>query len=132
MDAWGKSMMLDVYDCDPALIRSAAHIQDYVIQLCKLIDMVRYGDCVVIRFGTDNKEGYSFFQLIETSNISGHFSEELNIAFIDIFSCKDYNTKEVEEFTLDFFKGKWAVTHDELRGRSVSPREEFYNEEEGS
>ena len=132
MESWGKSANIDIYDCDPELIKSAAHIQDYVIQLCKLIDMIRYGDCQVVRFGTGNKEGYSMFQLIETSNISGHFSEELNIAFIDIFSCKDYNVKEVKEFTQDFFKGKSAVTNHQLRGLPLSPRQEFYNEEEGS
>lgn len=106
MDSWGKSTAIDVYKCDPALIRSAAHIQNYVIELCKLIDMKRYGDCQIVHFGTGNKEGFSMFQLIETSNICGHFANDLNAAFIDIFSCKDYDIGQVKDFTKEFFKGE--------------------------
>jgi len=129
MDAWGLSSNIDVRGCDPALIRSAAHIQDYVIQLCKLINMTRYGDIQIHRFGTDNKEGYSFFQLIETSNISGHFSEELNIAFIDIFSCREYDVEIVKQFTLEFFKGAAAYGSYIYRGEPYLTRDAFYHDQ---
>lgn len=102
---WGMSCSVDIYNCDPALIRSAATIQDYVIQLCKILDMKRYGDCQVVHFGTGNKEGYTLVQLIETSNITGHFSNDTNTAYIDIFSCKMFSPDDVAEFTQLFFKG---------------------------
>lgn len=116
MEHWGLSTSIDVRGCNPELIRSAAHIQDYVIQLCKLIDMKRYGDCVVVHFGTDNKEGYSMYQLIETSNISGHFANDLNAAFIDIFSCKEYDPDGVRVFTQEFFEGEQSASTSVYRG----------------
>jgi S-adenosylmethionine/arginine decarboxylase-like enzyme len=103
MEKWGTSLIVDVMNCDPATIRSKEKIQDYVIQLCKLIEMTRHGDCQIVHFGTGNKEGYSMVQLIETSCITGHFANDINAAFIDIFSCKDFNSDEVEDFTRRFF-----------------------------
>jgi len=46
------------------------------------------------------------FQLIETSLISGHFADSSNAAYIDIFSCKNYDVQKVLKYTGDFFGSK--------------------------
>ena len=104
--AWGMNAMIDLKDCNADLIRSAAHIQDYVIQLCKLIDMKRYGDAQIVSFGSGNKAGYTLVQLIETSSITGHFSNDTNAAYIDIFSCKVFTPFEAAEFSAKFFDAR--------------------------
>ena len=102
---WGMSMTLDLYDCDPNLIRDADVIKQYVIELCDVIQMKRYGDTQVVHFGEDPKvSGFSMTQLIETSLISGHFANQTNTAYLDIFSCKDYDPKIVIQFSQTFFK----------------------------
>lgn len=103
-NAWGMNAMIDLKSCNPDLIRSAAHIQDYVIQLCKLIDMVRYGDAQIINFGSGDKAGFTLVQLIETSNITAHFSNDTNAAYIDIFSCKPFDPCLTAEFSAKFFE----------------------------
>lgn len=68
--------------------------------------MKRFGDPIVVRFGADPKvQGYSLAQLIETSMISGHFAEDTNKAFIDVFSCKEYPPKKAAKFCMDYFGG---------------------------
>jgi S-adenosylmethionine/arginine decarboxylase-like enzyme len=57
-------------------------------------------------FGTGNKKGYTLVQLIETSNITAHFVEETNDVYIDVFSCKPFNKKDVDRVVLDFFGPK--------------------------
>lgn len=104
--AWGWSLAIDVKHCDPVIIRSKEKIQDYVIQLCKLIDMNRYGDVQIVHFGSGNKEGYSMVQLIETSCITGHFANDLQAAFIDIFTCKEFDPEKAMIFTGEFFGGQ--------------------------
>ncbi len=105
-NAWGLHTTVDLKDCDPDLIRSADAIRDYVIQLCDLIEMNRFGEPIIVDFGRNPEvAGYSMVQLIETSNISGHFANIDNSAYIDIFSCKLYNPYIVAEFTKNFFKG---------------------------
>ncbi|MCE5296473.1 MAG: S-adenosylmethionine decarboxylase [Euryarchaeota archaeon] len=101
---WGLLVSVDCHDCDPAKIRSKEVISQFVIDLCVYIDMKRFGDPIVVRFGADPRvQGYSLVQLIETSCISGHFAEDTDRAFIDIFSCKDFPPKKVAEFAAKYF-----------------------------
>ncbi|RLF58299.1 MAG: S-adenosylmethionine decarboxylase, partial [Thermoplasmata archaeon] len=102
----------DIYGCDRTIICDAEKIRRYVHELCDLIQMKRFGECQVVHFGQDEKvAGYSMVQLIETSLISGHFSDLTAAAYIDIFSCKPYDPEEVAAFSLDFFQGKDVKVH---------------------
>jgi S-adenosylmethionine/arginine decarboxylase-like enzyme len=103
-DAWGLCTCIDLKGCDPAAIRDAERIRQYVIEVCDLIRMKRFGEPQVVHFGpNDRVAGYSMTQLIETSLISGHFANEANAAYIDIFSCKEYEPGVAAEFTRRFF-----------------------------
>jgi len=109
---WGLLTSLDIYDCNPEIIRSADQIRRYVIELCELIDMKRFGDCQVVNFGKDERvAGYSMVQLIETSIISGHFANLTNAAYIDIFSCKPYDPQKVADFSQAFFQAEDIEIH---------------------
>ena len=104
--AWGLSTAVDIYHCDPALIRDEASVKRFVLGLCDKIDMRRFGDCVVVDFGEDERvAGFSMTQFIETSLVSGHFANASNAAYLDIFSCKFYDPRTVAEFAVSFFKG---------------------------
>jgi S-adenosylmethionine/arginine decarboxylase-like enzyme len=113
--AWGLSASVDLQDCNPATIRNRKKIQAYVVSLCELIGMKRYGDCQIIHFGEGRVAGYSMVQLIETSLISGHFANDTNRAYLDIFSCKGYDPAVVEEFTKKFFGARSSTTSVTLR-----------------
>jgi len=105
-DPWGVLTSVDIYECAPNMIRDARMIEKFVTDLCEHIKMKRFGNCQVIHFGEDEKvEGFSMTQLIETSLISGHFANATNTAYLDIFSCKFYEPREVAEFAMSFFKG---------------------------
>ena len=104
---WGLHTSIDLYNCNPQTIRSSVKIKQFVIKLCKLIKMRRFGKTVVVNFGEDPRvSGYSMTQLIETSLISGHFANQSNAAYIDIFSCKAYPPHQAAEFCKKFFGAK--------------------------
>jgi S-adenosylmethionine/arginine decarboxylase-like enzyme len=104
---WGLLTSIDLRDCDPAKIGSGDHITQFSIDLCDYIQMKRFGPPTVVRFGADPRvQGFSLAQLIETSLISGHFAEETNRAFIDVFSCKEYPPKKVAEYCRKYFGAK--------------------------
>ena len=54
-------------------------------------------------------------QLIETSLISGHFANDSNRAYLDIFSCKPYDPSVVEQFSREFFSASSSDVHTTLR-----------------
>lgn len=107
VDAWGLHSGIDIHGCNPATIRDAEKIKQFVVELCELIGMKRFGECVVVNFGEDERvAGYSMTQLIETSLISAHFANATNTVYLDIFSCKYYNPKVAAEFAKKFFEGQ--------------------------
>lgn len=105
---YGKELILDLYDCDPKIIKSKGKILEYSNRLCSLIKVKKYGKPIIERFALhhDCAAGYSLVQLIESSSVTGHFSELWNKAFINIFSCKFFSHKIATDFTRKFFKAK--------------------------
>lgn len=116
MGAWGILTSIDIHDCSPELVRDAAAIKEFVVQLCDLIKMKRFGEPVIVHFGEDETvAGYSMTQLIETSLISAHFANRTNNVYLDIFSCKYYEPEEAAVFARTYFKGSDYNIHVALR-----------------
>lgn len=104
--AWGYHLILDCYDADKKLISSGDNIATFAKELVERIDMKAYGEPQVIHFGVDDKKGYTLVQLIETSNICAHFSEDTGNFYLDVFSCKPYSIEAVLEVVNQFFAPK--------------------------
>ncbi len=86
---WGQHLVLDLGGCNENICLKSA-ISRFVKELVKKIDMVAYGEPLIVHFAEHSFEaaGYSLVQLIETSAIMGHFSDNNRDAYLDIFSCK--------------------------------------------
>lgn len=106
-DFWGMELSIDLYHCNPDTIRSAEKIKEFAVQLCDLIKVKRFGEPIIVDFGEDPRvSGYSLCQLIETSLVSGHFANQTNAAYINVFSCKEFDHHVVEDFCKTFFEAK--------------------------
>jgi S-adenosylmethionine/arginine decarboxylase-like enzyme len=104
--AWGKSVSIDLYNCPHERVSDKQVLLDYIQEVLKVIKMKGHGPTYVDRFGDPalNLEGYSAMQFIETSSITVHLDEVANRAFIDIFSCQDFDAKSAAEFTKGYFQ----------------------------
>jgi S-adenosylmethionine decarboxylase len=102
---FGWELIMDLYDCNRDTISNEDSIRRFARELCDVIDMNPYGEAQVPYFGENQEhtKGYSLVQLIETSSIVGHFSESTGTAYINIFSCKEYDIEVAEVFTKQFF-----------------------------
>jgi len=115
-NVWGIASSFDIYDCNPETIRDADKVREFVVKLCDLFQMRRFGETTVVHFGEDEKvAGFSMVQLIETSLISAHFANLTNTVYLDVFSCKPYDPAVVEEFAQEFFEGARCNVHVNLR-----------------
>lgn len=115
-NCWGIAAGIDLHGCNPKTIRSAPKIKKFIVELCKLIKMKRFGECQVVHFGEDERvAGFSMTQLIETSLISGHFANQTNNVYLDVFSCKYFDPETVAEFAGKFFGANDHKTHVALR-----------------
>ncbi len=110
---YGVELLLDLGGCDVSRF-TRKHIKSYFRELCELIDMEAHAQHFWDDFRvapelrqTDPKtKGTSAVQFILTSNITIHTLDLLEAAFIDVFSCKEYDTKLAEDFTVRFFGAK--------------------------
>lgn len=106
--AWGYHLVLNGGQCDPVALRSKETIIEFSNTLVKAIDMVKFGEPRVVRFGHGNKKGFTLVQLIETSNITAHFVETSNDIYLDVFSCKPFSAETVQRVFSDFFQPKYV------------------------
>jgi len=106
MKTWGKCSLININGCNPDRIRSADNILLWGQHLISTIGMKVYGPPFIERFAVHDEDavGYTYFQAIETSNVTAHFSETNNTAFIHVFSCKDFSTSKVILSCLDYFE----------------------------
>ncbi len=110
---YGKELILDLHECDVEGFHRK-FIELYFIALCKKIDMAR----CELHFWDDldtpesekqtspHTKGTSAVQFILTSNITIHTLDELGKVFINIFSCKDFDSNIVAGFSEKWFRGK--------------------------
>jgi S-adenosylmethionine decarboxylase len=104
---FGIELILDLGKCNHR-IGDSFLLRCFVEDLCKTIGMKAYKECHTEYFGlnSDITKGFSIFQFIETSCISGHFSDIYRTAHINIFTCKDLDVDAATEYCLKFFGAK--------------------------
>lgn len=115
---WGQHVVLDLSGCPKDLLANGDNILAWGNALVKAIDMVAYGKPMLEHFATHalKTAGYTYVQLIETSNICAHFAENLGEVYIDIFSCRDFDTQLALKVTEEFFQPKVSHLRDFYRG----------------
>ena len=112
MDTYGKELIIDLHDCNSDKF-TRKNIRNYFKRMCDLIDMER---CQLywwddLHTPEEEKEtephlvGTSAIQFIKTSNITIHTLDILQQAYINIFSCKDFDEKVAAKFSKEWFKG---------------------------
>lgn len=102
--SWGKSTAINLYGCNKAILSNPSAIKTFIAEIIKKINMVAHGPTYIERFGSGDLEGYSAMQFIETSSITIHCDEVGGRAFIDIFSCKEFNPTVAKKLSESFFE----------------------------
>lgn len=122
MNEYGKSLILDIHDCDISKF-NRKDIRVFFKLLCKKIEMKR-GPLHFWDFQgrPEEKEkvpphlkGTSACQFIYTSNIIIHALDDLKCVYIDLFSCKDFDENIVAEFVIEYFGGKVITQETHVR-----------------
>jgi S-adenosylmethionine decarboxylase len=100
---WGYHLMLDCSGCGG--ITDSDNIRAFVKKLVTAIDMIAVGEPWIERtaIGSPDKEGFSMYQLIVTSNISAHFIDQSKHIYLDVFSCKEFDIDIVKAVVTNYF-----------------------------
>ncbi len=108
---FGKHLILDLEECELSAISSREVIAAYAMSIVAEIEMTAYGDPVLEHFGHNDPvtSGWTLVQLIETSSITGHFSEGKRSAHLDIFSCRPFDTAAAIRHSATVFGSSKAI-----------------------
>lgn len=112
-NSYGKELILDLKECDITLFTRECTTQ-YFIELCDLMKMKREklefwdyeGEPEEYKKAPDHLKGTTAVQFITTSNITIHALDVSKQVLINIFSCKDYYSNGIIDFSRRWFKGK--------------------------
>ena len=88
--------------------------------------MVAYGEPVLAHFATHLPEaaGYSLVQLIEASAVTGHFCDASGDAYLDIFSCKDFDSEVAKGVVEWHLRPESMKKVEPVRDASLAPDQE--------
>ena len=113
---YGKELILDLYDCDIAM-NTPENLDRFYFGICDVIGMERAVDPVtgenLAFYWTeenpaleDHLIGTSGIQFIRTSNIVVHTLDKLGTVYINLFSCKDFDSQVATNYCKAYFGGK--------------------------
>jgi S-adenosylmethionine/arginine decarboxylase-like enzyme len=122
---FGKKLVLDLEGCNLGRIDDAEVVTRFLTQLVAHLNMRAYGRPLVEHFGHDDPvtAGLTGVQLLETSDVTAHFSPYLGGAFIDIFSCREFDIYAAMDFCVTFFGGDLVTYTEILRGTRAGARD---------
>lgn len=102
MAAFGSHLMLDCSGCSG--IDNKENISNFVKELVPAIGMIAHGEPIIeYMLPGEPNQGYSLVQLITTSNITAHFLDLEGTAYIDVFSCKNFDIDIPEVIVKKYF-----------------------------
>ena len=122
MSDYGKELILDLHGCDPKNF-TRARIQEFLERLCARIGMtaedLHFWDDLDTPEAERETEphlvGTSAIQFIKTSNITIHTLDLLQRVYINIFSCKEFDSDDAARFSVRFFGATMAKRTEVIR-----------------
>jgi S-adenosylmethionine/arginine decarboxylase-like enzyme len=111
MGYWGKHLIIDAKGCDIQRSNDPEYIKHFTKELVRVIEMTAFGEPQLVHFAdVTDKAGWTVIQLIETSNIIGHFLDHNGDLYLDVFSCKDFS-EHIVISTLRMFFSPGEIKH---------------------
>lgn len=106
MSYWGYHMTLDCHDANRALMMERYNVECFIKELVNRIDMIPIGGPWIEYTAADqeDKAGFTAVQIIVTSSITAHFIDATGDIYLDVFSCKEFDTAVVKAVVQEYFK----------------------------
>ncbi|MCJ7695610.1 MAG: S-adenosylmethionine decarboxylase [Anaerolineaceae bacterium] len=115
---YGPHLMLDLNDCNPAILDNLEACFKLLNELPEKIGMTKITQPYVFRYSAPvpEDEGITGVVIIAESHISIHTYPRKRFAFVDLFSCKPFDVDGAKDHIVQFFQSKSPVFHVQERG----------------
>ena len=108
---FGPHLILDITCKNKDLLNNHNKIFELLNNLPDYIGMTKITQPYVFPYKgvVPDEYGITGVVIIAESHISIHTFPEKNYLFMDIFSCKSFNTEKTKEYILNFFESQFIV-----------------------
>lgn len=115
---FGEHLMLDLNHCSFQALNSVDHCLALLNELPNRINMTKITQPYVFPYEGLKPEdkGITGMVIIAESHISIHTFPLKSYAFIDIFSCRPFNSEFAAQYCIDWFESKDSKIHSTSRG----------------
>jgi S-adenosylmethionine decarboxylase len=116
---FGPHLMLDLAECDQRKINDLDFIFNFLNTLPDKIGMVKITQPYVFPYSglVPEDKGITGYVIIAESHLSIHTFVEKGYAFIDLFSCKPFDTDMAKNFIIQAFLSKKPEVYIIERGK---------------
>ena len=118
MNGYGPHLMLDLDECNPKILDDLEACFKLLNELPEKIGMTRITQPYIFRYRAPipEDEGITGAVIIAESHISIHTYPRKSFVFVDLFSCKPFDTEVAKDYIVQFFESKAPVFHIQERG----------------
>jgi S-adenosylmethionine decarboxylase len=115
---YGYELILDLHRCDTSKFNRES-LQDFFVQLCRVIEMepceLHFWDDVGVpdeeKQTSPHTKGTSAVQFILTSTIVVHTLDLLEAVYVNVFSCKHFDSEAARRFVESWFAAQECESH---------------------
>src|SRR3989338_7421701 len=128
MREFGQHLTIDASKCDIKKLMDYSLVYDILNKLPEKLGMTKMMLPHVVKWldAGATIDGISGFVMIAESHISIHTFPEKKYAFIDIFSCKQFDAEGAVQLLINAFMAKKHTTKTIIRGEDF-PRSDAYS-----
>ena len=106
---WGMLAAIDLHGCDRERLADPGALRRFVPAVIAAIGMQAHGPLHLERFGDTELEGWSAMQFIETSSVTVHTDEVCGRCFVDVFSCRPFDSGAAAAVAVAHFGGTFTL-----------------------
>ncbi len=116
---YGPHLMLDLNECNPDILDNLDACFKLLNELPPKIGMNKITQPYVFRYQGrfPGDDGITGVVIIAESHISLHTYPQKKFVFVDLFSCKEFDTQLAQDYIIEYFQSKAPVVHLIERGK---------------
>jgi len=118
INGYGPHLVLDLADCNFTTLNSIDECFKFLYTLPEIIGMTKITQPYVFRYPGKFPEdgGITGMVIIAESHISVHTYPLKGYAFVDVFSCKNFDVEKTKNYVINFFTCKNPISSITYRG----------------
>jgi len=118
LSGYGPHLMLDLNGCNESILDNLDACYSLLKDLPAMVGMTAITQPYVFRYsGSEpDDQGITGVTIIAESHISLHTYPRKQFAFVDVFSCKPFDTERTTDHIVRFFESKSPAIHIQERG----------------